>query len=124
MDKRTGFTYPCNSIKRMAWDYLKCFDHALIMQREDPILPEVLKVYEGQGIRSGADTNKTLGIAFDTELAKAYPPYQLKRGETGKPVDADVPVFFCTSEAYFEFTILEASCIIQYKVFPWTLREK
>lgn len=77
VDKRTGFAYPCNSIKRIAWDYLKAFDHALIMQREDPILPGILKVYEEQGIRDGADTNTTLGIAFDTELAKAYPECRL-----------------------------------------------
>lgn len=77
VDKRTGFAYPCNSIKRIAWDYLKNFDHVLIMQREDPILPEILKVYEGQGIRNGADTNTNVGPAFETELAKAYPECRL-----------------------------------------------
>lgn len=74
---RTGFVYPCNSIKRIAWDYLKNFDHALILQREDPILPEILKVYENQGIRHGAETNTMVGEAFETDLAKAYPECRL-----------------------------------------------
>ena len=77
VDGRTGFVYPCNSIKRIAWDYLKNFDHALILQKEDPILPEILKVYEGQGIRNGAETNTMVGEAFETGLAKAYPECRL-----------------------------------------------
>ena len=77
VDGRTGFVYPCNSIKHIAWDYLKNFDHALILQREDPLLPEVLKVYEDQGIRDGAETNTMVGEAFETELAKAYPQCRL-----------------------------------------------
>lgn len=77
VDKRTGFVYPCNSIKRIAWDYLKNFDHVLIMQREDPILPGILKTYEEQGIRNGADTNTNVGPAFETDLAKAYPECRL-----------------------------------------------
>ena len=77
VDGRTGFVYPCNSIKRIAWDYLKNFDHALILQKEDPILLEILKVYEGQGIRNGAETNTMVGEAFETGLAKAYPECRL-----------------------------------------------
>lgn len=77
VDGRTGFVYPCNSIKRIAWDYLKNFDHALILQKEDPLLPELLKVYESQGIRHGADTNTMVGEAFDISLAKAYPECRL-----------------------------------------------
>lgn len=77
VDKRTGFVYPCNSMKRIAWDYLKAFDHALIMQENDPLLPAILKVYEEQGIRNGAETNRTLGVAFDTPLAKSYPECRL-----------------------------------------------
>ena len=45
VDARTGFVYPCNSVKRIAWDYLKSFDHALILQKEDPLLPGVLDAY-------------------------------------------------------------------------------
>lgn len=77
VDERTGFVYPCNSIKRIAWDYLKNFDHALILQKQDPLLAEVLKVYELQGIRDGAETNTMVGEAFDTPLAKAYPECRL-----------------------------------------------
>lgn len=77
VNDKTGFVYPCNSIKRIAWDYLKNFDHALILQREDPLLPELLKVYEGQGIRNGAPTNTMVGEGFDTELARAYPECRL-----------------------------------------------
>ncbi len=75
--ERTGFVYPCNSIKRIAWDYLKNFDHALILQREDPLLPGVLKAYEEQGIRGGAPSNTMTGLPIDTDLAKAYPECRL-----------------------------------------------
>lgn len=77
VDERTGFVYPCNSIKRTAWEYLQNFDHALILQREDPLLPGILAAYEEQGIRHGAETNTMVGEAFETELAKAYPECRL-----------------------------------------------
>lgn len=74
---KDGFVHPCNDIKREAWNYLKNFDHALILQQEDPLLPELLKVYEGQGIRDGAPTNTMKGLPIDTQLAKAYPECRL-----------------------------------------------
>lgn len=77
VDARTGFVYPCNSIKRLAWDYLVNFDHALILQQEDPLLPGVLDTYVKQGIRDGAPTNTMLGKPIDNELAKAYPECRL-----------------------------------------------
>jgi len=77
VNESNGFVYPCNSIKRIAWDYLKNFDHALILQKNDPFLPEVFKVYEGQGIRDGAPTNTMKGLPFDTDLAVAYPECRL-----------------------------------------------
>lgn len=77
VDERTGFVFPCNGIKHIAWDFLKNFDHALILQESDPILPEILKVYENQGIRNGSETNTNTGIAFDNEFAKAYPECRL-----------------------------------------------
>ena len=77
VDDRTGFVFPCNSIKRIAWEVLVNFDHALIMQENDPLLPEVLKVYEKQGIKDGAPTNKMMGPKFETSLAKAYPECRL-----------------------------------------------
>ena len=72
-----GFVQPCNDIKRIAWDYLQNFDHALILQESDPLLPEVLKVYEKQGIRNGAPSNTTKGLPIDNGLAKAYPECRL-----------------------------------------------
>jgi 6-pyruvoyltetrahydropterin/6-carboxytetrahydropterin synthase len=72
-----GFVMPCNDIKRLAWEYLQNFDHALILQEEDPLLPVVLKVYEEQGIRDGIPANRTKGLHIDTELAKAYPECRL-----------------------------------------------
>jgi 6-pyruvoyltetrahydropterin/6-carboxytetrahydropterin synthase len=68
-----GFVYPCNSIKRIAWDYLKNFDHALILQENDPLLPLTLKAYEEQGIKDGTPTNTMKGLSIDMNLAKAYP---------------------------------------------------
>ncbi len=77
VNERTGFVWPCNSIKKTAWDYLQNFDHALILQEQDPILPYILEVYEKQGIRNGAPTNKMIGLSVDNDLAKAYPECRL-----------------------------------------------
>ena len=41
------------------------------------MLPAVLAVYEKQGIKDGAPTNKMKGPAFKTELATAYPDCRL-----------------------------------------------
>ena len=77
VNPKDGFVKPCNSVKKVAWDYLKNFDHALILQQEDPLLPEILKVYEGQGIKDGAPTNTMKGLPIDNDLAKAYPECRL-----------------------------------------------
>ena len=47
------------------------------MREDDPLLPAVLKVYDEQGIRGGAPTNKQKGSAFKTALATAYPECRL-----------------------------------------------
>lgn len=72
-----NMVFPCNKIQKTAWDVLKNFDHALILREDDPLLPAILDVYEKQGIRSGAPTNKMKGEAFKTELATAYPECRL-----------------------------------------------
>lgn len=77
VDERTGFVFPCNEIKKIAWKYLQNFDHALILQKEDPILPHILEVYEKQGIKDGSETNRNLGPRFENELAKACPEARL-----------------------------------------------
>ncbi|MDR1326788.1 MAG: 6-carboxytetrahydropterin synthase [Heliobacteriaceae bacterium] len=77
VDARTGFVYPCNLMKREAWNYLQNFDHALILQEEDPILPHILEVYEKQGIKNGAPTNKMIGQPIHNDFAKAYPECRL-----------------------------------------------
>lgn len=77
VDAKTGFVYPCNSIKHIAWDVLKNFDHGLILQEEDPLLPGVLAAYVKQGIRDGAPSNTMVGPAFENSLAKAYPECRL-----------------------------------------------
>ena len=77
VNSKNGFVQPCNDIKRIAWDYLQNFDHALILQENDPLLPEVLKVYEQQGIKNGVASNRTKGLPIDMDLAKAYPECRL-----------------------------------------------
>ena len=72
-----NMVFPCNEIKKTAWDVIKNFDHALILREDDPILPAILDVYEKQGIRNGAPTNTMVGEAFKTELASAYPECRL-----------------------------------------------
>ena len=72
-----NMVFPCNEIQKTAWEVLKNFDHALILREDDPLLPAILSVYEAQGIRNGAPTNKMKGPAFQTELATAYPECRL-----------------------------------------------
>lgn len=68
-----NMVFPCNEIKKTAWEVLQNFDHALVLREDDPLLPAVLGVYEAQGIKDGTVTNKQKGPAFKTELATAYP---------------------------------------------------
>lgn len=72
-----NMVFPCNEIQKTAWEVLKNFDHALVLREDDPLLPAILGVYEEQGIRNGAPTNKMKGPAFKTELATAYPECRL-----------------------------------------------
>ena len=72
-----NMVFPCNEIKKTAWNVLQNFDHALILREDDPLLPVILKVYEEQGIRDGAPTNTMTGPAFKTALAAAHPRCRL-----------------------------------------------
>ena len=69
--------FPCNEIKKTAWEVLKNFDHALILREDDPLLPAILGVYEAQGIKNGTPMNVMKGPAFKTDLATAYPESRL-----------------------------------------------
>lgn len=77
INKGVNMVFPCNEIKKTAWEILQNFDHALILREDDPILPAMLKVYEEQGIKNGEPTNTNKGPAFKTELATAYPDCRL-----------------------------------------------
>ena len=77
IEKGVNMVYPCNEIQKTAWEVLKNFDHALILREDDPLLPAILKVYEEQGIKNGAPSNKMKGPAFKTDLATAYPDCRL-----------------------------------------------
>ncbi|MCH5153587.1 MAG: 6-carboxytetrahydropterin synthase [Clostridiales bacterium] len=77
IESGVNMVYPCNEIKKIAWEVLQNFDHALVLREDDPLLPAILKVYEEQGIRNGAPTNKQKGPAFKTALATAYPECRL-----------------------------------------------
>lgn len=72
-----NMVYPCNEIKKIAWEVLQNFDHSLILREDDPLLPAILKVYEETGIKNGAPQNTMKGIAFKTKLATAYPDARL-----------------------------------------------
>jgi 6-pyruvoyltetrahydropterin/6-carboxytetrahydropterin synthase len=69
--------FPCNEIKKTAWEVLQNFDHALILRQDDPLLPAICGVYEKQGIQNGTPTNTMKGPAFQTDLATAYPECRL-----------------------------------------------
>lgn len=72
-----NMVFPCNEIKKIAWDVIRNFDHALILREDDPLLPAILDVYEKQGIRHGAPTNTMKGEAFKNDLAVAHPDCRL-----------------------------------------------
>lgn len=77
INEGVNMVYPCNEIKKVAWDVLRNFDHALILRKDDPILPAILEVYDRQGIRKGHRLNTMKGEAFRTDLAVAYPDCRL-----------------------------------------------
>ena len=72
-----NMVFPCNEIKKTAWEVLKNFDHALVLREDDPLLPAILEVYEAQGIKNGTPMNSMKGPAFKTDLATAYPESRL-----------------------------------------------
>lgn len=72
-----NMVFPCNEIRKTAWNVIRNFDHALILREDDPLLPAILEVYGKQGILRGAPTNQMRGPAFRTELAAAYPECRL-----------------------------------------------
>ncbi|MBQ9335851.1 MAG: 6-carboxytetrahydropterin synthase [Lentisphaeria bacterium] len=72
-----NMVFPCNEIRKTAWNVIRNFDHALILREDDPLLPAILAVYEQQGIKNGAPTNQMKGPAFKTALAAAYPDCRL-----------------------------------------------
>lgn len=77
VNQGVNMVYPCNEIKKVAWDVLKNFDHALILRMDDPLLPAILGVYDKQGIRHGHPQNTMKGFEFHTDLATAYPDCRL-----------------------------------------------
>ena len=77
VNEGVNMVFPCNEIQKTAWNVLKNFDHALVLRKDDPLLPAILAVYEKQGIKDGAPANQMKGPAFETELATAYPECRL-----------------------------------------------
>ena len=77
INQGVNMVFPCNEIKKIAWDILRNFDHALILREDDPLLPAILDVYEKQGIKNGHPQNTMKGEAFHTKLATAYPDCRL-----------------------------------------------
>lgn len=77
INEGVNMVFPCNEIKKTAWEVLKNFDHALVLREDDPLLPAIIGVYEKQGIMNGHPQNLLKGPAFKTELATAYPDARL-----------------------------------------------
>jgi 6-pyruvoyltetrahydropterin/6-carboxytetrahydropterin synthase len=89
-----NMVFPCNEIKKLAWNLLQNFDHALILREDDPLLPAVLAVYETQGIKDGAPTNTMKGPAFKTELATAYPDCRLVVTKESMTVEGMIKIVY------------------------------
>lgn len=91
---KVNMVYPCNEIKKMAWDVLRNFDHALVLREDDPLLPAILAVYDKQGIRKGHPLNTMRGEAFVTPLATAYPNCRLVITKETMTVEGMIKVFY------------------------------
>ena len=89
-----NMVFPCNEIKKTAWEVLQNFDHALVLREDDPLLPAILKVYEEQGIKDGAPSNMQKGPAFKTELATAYPECRLVVAKETMTVEGMVKIVY------------------------------
>lgn len=77
VESNVNMVFPCNEIKKTAWEVLQNFDHALVLREDDPLLPAILDVYQKQNIKNGTPANIQKGPAFKTELAAAYPECRL-----------------------------------------------
>jgi 6-pyruvoyltetrahydropterin/6-carboxytetrahydropterin synthase len=89
-----NMVFPCNEIKKTAWEVLQNFDHALILREDDPLLPAILDVYESQVIKNGTPTNKQRGPAFKTELATAYPESRLVVTKESMTVEGMIKIVY------------------------------
>lgn len=89
-----NMVFPCNEIRKTAWNLLQNFDHALILREDDPLLPEILNVYEKQGIRNGTSTNTMKGPAFSTSLATAYPECRLVVTKESMTVEGMIKIVY------------------------------
>lgn len=89
-----NMVFPCNEIKKTAWEVLQNFDHALVLREDDPLLPAVLAVYEAQGIRNGHPNNTMRGPAFKTELATAYPECRLVVTKESMTVEGMIKIVY------------------------------
>lgn len=89
-----NMVFPCNEIKKIAWNVIQNFDHALILREDDPLLPAVLAVYEKQGIRHGTPTNTMKGEAFCNELAIAYPDCRLVITKESMTVEGMIKIVY------------------------------
>lgn len=94
INKGVNMVFPCNEIKKTAWDILKNFDHALILREDDPLLPAILGVYEKQGIKDGHPQNTMKGEAFKTDLAVAYPDCRLVVTKESMTVEGMIKIVY------------------------------
>jgi 6-pyruvoyltetrahydropterin/6-carboxytetrahydropterin synthase len=76
IDER-GFITPVKDIQQIVWKVMQNFDHALLLQDCDPLLPVILEVYEKQGIKNGHQDNIQRGTAFKCDLGYAVPESRL-----------------------------------------------
>lgn len=94
INKGVNMVFPCNEIKKTAWDILRNFDHALILREDDPLLPAILGVYEKQGIKDGHPQNTMKGEAFKTDLAVAYPDCRLVVTKESMTVEGMIKIVY------------------------------
>lgn len=89
-----NMVFPCNEIKKTAWNVLKNFDHALVLREDDPLLPAIISVYKQQGIMDGHPQNTLKGPAFKTEYATAYPNARLVMTKETMTVEGMIKIVY------------------------------
>ena len=64
LNEGVNMVFPCNEIKKTAWEVLQNFDHALILREDDPLLPAVLGCMNSRALKTELRQTGRRGLLF------------------------------------------------------------